>query len=45
MKMAVFWLVAPKGLVEVYQRFRGACDHSPDYAVSKHLQHLYWYET
>jgi hypothetical protein len=25
MKMAVFWVVAPCSLVEVYQRFRGAC--------------------
>jgi hypothetical protein len=25
MKMAVFWVVAPRSLVEVYQRFRGAC--------------------
>jgi hypothetical protein len=25
MKMAVFWVVAPCGLVEVYQHFRGAC--------------------
>jgi hypothetical protein len=25
MKMAVFWVVAPWSLVEVYQRFRGPC--------------------
>jgi hypothetical protein len=25
MKMAVFWVVAPRRLVEVYRRFRGAC--------------------
>jgi hypothetical protein len=25
MKMAFFWVVAPCSLVEVYQRFRGAC--------------------
>jgi hypothetical protein len=25
MKMAVFWVVAPCSLVEVYRRFRGAC--------------------
>jgi hypothetical protein len=25
MKIAVFWVVAPCSLVEVYQRFRGAC--------------------
>jgi hypothetical protein len=24
-KMAVFWVVAPRSLVEVYQRFRGPC--------------------
>jgi hypothetical protein len=23
--MAVFWVVAPCSLVEVYQRFRGSC--------------------
>jgi hypothetical protein len=27
MKMAVFWVVAPCSLVEVYRRFRGACCH------------------
>jgi hypothetical protein len=25
MKIAVFWVVAPCNLVEVYRRFRGAC--------------------
>jgi VanZ family protein len=25
MKMAVFWVVAPSSLVEVYQHFRGTC--------------------
>jgi hypothetical protein len=25
MMMAVFWIVAPYSLVEVYQRFRGPC--------------------
>jgi hypothetical protein len=25
MKMAVFWVVAPCSLVDVYQRFRGPC--------------------
>jgi hypothetical protein len=25
MKIAVFWVVAPCSLVEVYQRFRGPC--------------------
>jgi hypothetical protein len=24
-QMAVFWVVAPRSLVEVYRRFRGAC--------------------
>jgi hypothetical protein len=30
-KMAVFWVIAPCSLVEVYQRFRGPCwlHHSP----------------
>jgi hypothetical protein len=38
-KMAVFWVVAPCSLVEVYQRFRGPCclhhqgDHRPDYTA------------
>jgi hypothetical protein len=26
-KMAVFWVVGPCNLVEVYQRFRGPCLH------------------
>jgi hypothetical protein len=25
MKMAVFWVVAPCSLVDVYRRFRGTC--------------------
>jgi hypothetical protein len=25
MKMAVFWVVAPYGLAEIYRRFRGSC--------------------
>jgi hypothetical protein len=25
MKIAVFWVVAPCSLVEIYQRFRGPC--------------------
>jgi hypothetical protein len=45
MKMAVFWVVAPCSLVEVYQLFTGACclhhqgesTHCPDNRVSKHL--------
>jgi hypothetical protein len=35
-KMAVFWVVAPCSLVEVYQRFRGSCDR-PDDGGSKNL--------
>jgi hypothetical protein len=27
MKMAVFWVVAPCSLVEVYPHFRGTCCH------------------
>jgi hypothetical protein len=32
LKMAVFWVVAPCSLVEVYQRFRGPCSlhHHPE---------------
>jgi hypothetical protein len=26
MKMVVFWAVAPYNLIEIYRRFRGACD-------------------
>jgi hypothetical protein len=36
-KMAVFWVVAPCSLVEVYQRFRGPCHQSPDDGGSKDL--------
>jgi hypothetical protein len=41
-KMAVFWVVAPCSLVEVYQRFRGPCcldqcSHRPDDGGSKDL--------
>jgi hypothetical protein len=34
-KMAVFWVVAPCSLVEVYQRFRGPCclHHQGDVSV------------
>jgi hypothetical protein len=35
-KMAVFWVVAPYSLVEVYQRFRGTT-HRPDDGGSKDL--------
>jgi hypothetical protein len=39
MKMAVFWVVAPCCLVDVYQRLRGACwrDRRSDSGGSKHL--------
>jgi hypothetical protein len=39
MKIAVFWVVAPCSLVEVYQRFRGACclHHRPNDRGSKHI--------
>jgi hypothetical protein len=33
MKMALFWVAAPSSLVEVYQRFRGACCLPPDYTT------------
>jgi hypothetical protein len=43
-EMAVFWVVAPRSLVEFYQRFRGSCclHHqedcdSPDDGGSGHL--------
>jgi hypothetical protein len=37
MKIAVFWLVAPCSLVEVYQRFRGPIAIRPDDGGSKDL--------
>jgi hypothetical protein len=40
MKIAVFWVVAPCSLVEVYQRFRGPCclhHQGPDDGGSKDL--------
>jgi hypothetical protein len=36
MKMAVFWVVAPCSLLEVYQRFRGICYNY--YNPGSHLQ-------
>jgi hypothetical protein len=38
-KMAVFWVVAPCSLVEVYQRFRSICclHHQGDDGGSKYL--------
>jgi hypothetical protein len=49
MKMAVFWVVAPCSLVEVYRRFRGACCVShqgdrPDDGDSKHLWNVKFYQ-
>jgi hypothetical protein len=40
-KMAVFWVVAPYSLVEVYQRFRGPCclHHQGDSSQDSNLQH------
>jgi hypothetical protein len=40
MKMAIFWAVAPRRLLEVYRRFRGACclhqgDEGPDGATTQ----------
>jgi hypothetical protein len=36
--MAVFWVVAPCNLVEVYERFRCAMStHRPDDGGSKHM--------
>jgi hypothetical protein len=40
MKVAVFWVVAPYSLVEVYRRLRGASDDLPDDGGSKHLWHV-----
>jgi hypothetical protein len=39
-KMAVFWVVAPCSLVEVYQRFRGPCclHHQGDEYSDSHLR-------
>jgi hypothetical protein len=39
MKIAVFWVVAPCSLVEVYQRFRDPCylHYRPDDGGSKDL--------
>jgi hypothetical protein len=40
--MAVFWVVAPCRLVEVYQRFRGPCclHHQGDESLQPRRQHL-----
>jgi hypothetical protein len=39
MKIAVFWVVVPCSLVEVYRRFRGACclQHQGDRTQDSHL--------
>jgi hypothetical protein len=43
MKMAVFWVVAPCSLVDVYRRFRGSCclhpqgDRTDDGAIQPSL--------
>jgi hypothetical protein len=39
LKMAVFWVIAPSSLVEVYQHFRGPCclHHHPGDGGSKDL--------
>jgi hypothetical protein len=41
-KMAVFWVVAPCSLVEVYQRFRGPCclRHSEEYLNARQTKTL-----
>jgi hypothetical protein len=36
-KMAVFWVVAPCSLVEVYQRARSGLTHRPDDGGSKDI--------
>jgi hypothetical protein len=43
MKMAVFWVVAPCSLVEVYRRFRGACClHHQDNETSVNFYQTTW---
>jgi hypothetical protein len=47
-KMAVFWVLAPCSLAEVYQRFRGPCclyhqgDHRPDDGGSNFSRPVNW---
>jgi hypothetical protein len=41
MKMAVFWVVAPCSLVEVYRRFRGACCLSYQRPADRSTNHLW----
>jgi hypothetical protein len=42
LKMAVFWVVAPCSLVEVYQRFKGPCcrHHQSDELLIPEASHL-----
>jgi hypothetical protein len=42
MKMAVFWVVAPFSLVQVYRRFRGACclHYQEEDRGSEHLRNV-----
>jgi hypothetical protein len=43
MKMAIFWVVAPLSLVEIYRRFRGACCLHPQgdrQTITEHLHDL-----
>jgi hypothetical protein len=42
MKMAVFWVVAPCSLAQVYRRFIGACclHHRPDVGGSKNVRNV-----
>jgi hypothetical protein len=46
-KMAVFWVVAPCSLAEVYRRFRGACclHHKGDETASTSETPVYFYQT
>jgi hypothetical protein len=41
MKMAVFWVVAPCSLVEVYQRFRGRPDDGGSHLHQRNSPKLY----
>jgi hypothetical protein len=40
--MAVFWVVAPCSLVEVYQRFRGPCLRHQVDVIIKQIGFVYW---
>jgi hypothetical protein len=41
MKMAVFWVVALCSPVEVYRRFRGACDRPDEANTSESSEKFY----